>query len=165
MRRLFLLVATLALLLPGVASRAQVNFVSKYSTCDNADTVQINRRSFYSLIGMTGYDKKTRQLLKNLNVGKVVYLNMIDSPEADCKALDAEIREAVVTGRYIALDSASLDENRVSMLFYVDNDHIKQVLMYTPPPKTSLIQIGCYARVTALSTKKLNGDEEVTVDE
>ncbi|MBR5056689.1 MAG: hypothetical protein IKX03_05790 [Bacteroidales bacterium] len=103
--------------------------------------------------------------MKNLNVGKVVYLNMIDSPEADCKALDAEIREAVVTGRYIALDSASLDENRVSMLFYVDNDHIKQVLMYTPPPKTSLIQIGCYARVTALSTKKLNGDEEVTVDE
>ena len=164
MRRLFLLVATLALLLPGAASRAQVNFVSKYSTCENADTVQIKRNVFYSLISVSGYDRESRQLMKNLNVGKVVYLNMIDSPEADCKALDTEIREAVETGQYIALDSTSLDQGRVSMLFYVDNDHVKQVLMYTPPPATSLIQIGCYARVSALSTKKLKGDEEVTGD-
>ena len=146
------------------SARAQINFVSKYSTRENADTVQIKRGAFYSLIGVTGYDKHTRQLMKNLNVGKVVYLNMIDSPEADCRALDAEIREAVATGQYIALDSTSLEQERVSMLFFVDNDHVKQVLMYTPPPRTSLIQIGCYARVSALSTRKVKGDEAVTDD-
>ena len=160
MRRLFLLAATLILLLQGAQLRAQVNFVRKYSVCENADTVQIRRRAFYSLVGMTGYDKKTRQLLKNLNVGKVVYLNMLESPESDCQALDDEIRTAVATGQYTALDSAALDEGRVSMLFYADNDHIKQVLVYTPPPKTSLIQIGCYARGAALSTRKTEGEGE-----
>ncbi len=166
MKRFLLLFALCTALIAtgSISARAQINFVSKYSTCENADTVQIKRGAFYSLIGVTGYDKHTRQLMKNLNVGKVVYLNMIDSPEADCRALDAEIREAVATGQYIALDSTSLEQERVSMLFFVDNDHVKQVLMYTPLPRTSLIQIGCYARVSALSTRKVKGDEAVTDD-
>ena len=92
--------------------------------------------------------------------GKVVYLNMIDSPEADCRALDSEIREVVANGQYIPLDSTSLEQGRVSMLFYVDNEHIKQMLMYTPPPKTSLIQIGCYANYHMLSTEKFKGGKE-----
>ena len=159
----FLLLFALCTALIATGSRsalAQINFVSKYSTCENADTVQIKRGAFYSLIGVTGYDKHTRQLMKNLNVGKVVYLNMIDSPEADCRALDSEIREVVANGQYIPLDSTSLEQGRVSMLFYVDNEHIKQMLMYTPPPKTSLIQIGCYANYHMLSTEKFKGGKE-----
>ena len=132
----------------------QVNFVSKYSSCERADTVQIGRRMFYSLVSVTGFDKQTRQLMKNLNVGRVVYLNMLECSQEDCAALDAEVRKAAESGHYVALDSTSIELGKVSMLFYVDNDHIKQMVMYTPPPKTSLIQIGCYANVSALSTRK-----------
>ena len=162
MEKALLLIAlcTALMLAGGSNAAAQINFVSKYSSCENADTVLIKRNAFYSLISVTGYDKKTKQLMKNLNVGKVVYLNMIDSPEADCRALDSEIREAVANGQYIPLDSTSLEQGRVSMLFYVDNEHIKQMLMYTPPPKTSLIQIGCYANYHMLSTEKFKGGKE-----
>ena len=162
MKKALLLIAlcTALMLAGGSNAAAQINFVSKYSSCENADTVLIKRNAFYSLISVTGYDKKTKQLMKNLNVGKVVYLNMIDSPETDCRALDSEIREVVANGQYIPLDSTSLEQGRVSMLFYVDNEHIKQMLMYTPPPKTSLIQIGCYANYHMLSTEKFKGGKE-----
>lgn len=132
----------------------QTNFVSRYSSCNNADTLKISRNAFYRLISLTGYDKDTRQLLKNLNVGKVVYLNMVKCSDADKKALDFDIESAVASGRYVSMDSTSVERGLISMLFYADNDHVKQVLMYTPAPETSLIQIQCYARLSALSTKK-----------
>lgn len=151
---------TIALMLGGVAASGQINYVSRYSSCEGADTVLVGRRAFYSLISVTGYDRDTRQLMKNLNVGKVVYLNMLECPQEDCGHLDADIKAAVSAGLYTALDSTSLDEGRVSMLFFVENDHVKQMLLYTPPPRTSLIQIGCYAKLSALSTKKLIGGGE-----
>ena len=162
MKRFFLLFSICAALLIAECRNVagQVNFVSKYSSCERADTVQIGRRMFYSLVSVTGFDKKTRQLMKNLNVGRVVYLNMLECSQEDCAALDAEVREAAASGNYIALDSTSLELGKVSMLFYVDNDHIKQMVMYTPPPKTSLIQIGCYANISALSTKKPSEEGE-----
>ena len=168
MKRFFLLFSICAALLIAECRNVagQVNFVSKYSSCERADTVQIGRRMFYSLVSLTGFDRETRQLMKNLNVGRVVYLNMMECAQEDCDALDADIRKAADSGQYIALDSTSVEQGRISMLFYVDNDHIKQMVMYTPPPKPSLIQIGCYANVSALSTKKIKpGKEEEAAKE
>jgi len=138
----------------GTEAFCQINFVSRYSTCKNADTLKIGRKTFYRLISVTGYDKDTKQLMKNLEVGNVVYLNMVKCSEADKKALDYDISSAVASGKYVSIDSTSVEKGKISMLFYSDNDHVKQVLMYTPAPETSLIQIQCYARLSALSTKK-----------
>lgn len=138
----------------GTDAFCQTNFVSRYSSCKNADTLKISRKSFYRLISVTGYDKDMKQLMKNLEVGKVVYLNMVKCSDEDKAALDFDIESAVASGRYVSMDSTSVEKGTVSMLFYADNDHIKQVLMYTPAPMSSLIQIQCYARLSALSTKK-----------
>lgn len=164
-RSLSTVLLTIALMLGGVAASGQINYVSRYSSCKGADTVLVGRRAFYSLISVTGYDRHTRQLLKNLNVGKVVYLDMLGCSEEDCGLLDTDIRTAVSEGIYTALDPASLDEGRVSMLFFVENDHIKQMLLYTPPPGTSLIQIGCYAKLSALSTKKSKVEAEAVKED
>lgn len=152
--KIMLIVCTVLLLGGGPAAFCQPNYVSRYSSCKKADTLKIGRQTFYSLISVSGFDKDTRQLMKNLNIGKVVYLNMIDCRQEDKDALDADIRQAAASGKYVAIDSTSMDAGRISMLFYADNGHIKQVLMYTPEPATSLIQIQCYAKLEALTTVK-----------
>ena len=60
MKKALLLIAlcTALMLAGGSNAAAQINFVSKYSSCENADTVLIKRNAFYSLISVTGYDKK-----------------------------------------------------------------------------------------------------------
>lgn len=143
-----------ALLLWAPAAFCQRNFVSTYAGCQNADTLRIGRSTFYSLVSVSGFDRDTRRLMKNLNIGKVIYLNMIECSDRDKYALDDEIRKAAASGEYVAIDSTSVESGRVSMLFYADNGHIKQVVMYTPAPKTSLIQIQCYAKLNALTTAR-----------
>lgn len=149
-----LTVCAVLLFAGGPAAFCQQNFVSRYSTCEKADTLKIGRSSFYSLMSVSGFDKETRQLMKNLDIGKVIYLNMIECRDEDKKALDDDIRQAAASGKYVAMDSTSVVDGRLSMLFYADNGHIKQMLMYTPAPKTSLIQIQCYANLNALTTTK-----------
>ena len=142
------------LLLSGGGVAAGQNLVEKYGNCLLSETINVSRKMFYSMMPMMGFDKDTKQLMKNLNVGKIVYLNMIKCNDIDKEAIDADVREAVESGKFVAMDSKSVDEGRISVLFYVDNDHIKQMMIYTPAPETSLIQINCYAGIQALTTLK-----------